>query len=268
MDGRPSSIEDWPAHGEEMSYSSRFWLYAPISLFLLLAIAVMVYWHMAAGAFERKLAAIKGQQAIPGVTIDWKSVSTGGFPFRLDANFTDFRIQGAGAHGPFAWSSEKFALHALTYGRRQLVYEAAGQQDVRWTWSNGKEQHAGFLPATMRGSSILDAKGLSRFDLDIVDLGGNSFAMGRLQFHMRRDPDGSDLDLVLRTDALQLERVKLGNLALYVTLTKLEALLPLLRGEASWPQAVARWRAQGGSAKLTNGVLAGLSPVWRLSPLY
>ena len=249
-------------------YSSRFWLYAPISLFLLLAIAVMAYWRMAAGAFEQKLAALKGHEAFPGVTIDWNSVAVGGFPFRLDADFTGLRVQGAGAHGPFAWSSEEFALHALTYGRRQLVYEAAGKQDVRWTWSNGKEQHAAFLPATMRGSSILDKKGLNRFDLDIVDLGSDSFAIGRLQFHMRRDPDGSDLDLMFRTDELRLDSVKLGNLQLTVTLSKLEALLPLLRGDAGWPQAVQNWRAQGGSAKLANGALAGLSPVWRLSPLY
>jgi hypothetical protein len=251
-----------------MNYSSRFWLYAPISLFLLLAVAVMVYWHVAAGAFEKKLAAIKGHEAVSGITVDWTSAIVGGFPFRLDANFTNFRIQGDGAHGPFAWSSERFALHALTYGRRQLVYEAAGKQEARWTWSNGKEQHATFLPATMRGSSILDAKGLARFDLDIVDLGGNNVAIGRLQFHMRRDPDGSDLDVMFRTDDLRLDRVRLGNLQLSVTLSRLEALLPLLRGEASWPEAVQRWRAQGGSAKLSNGLVAGLSPAWRLSPLY
>jgi hypothetical protein len=249
-------------------YSSRFWLYAPISLFLLLAIAVMVYWRMAAGAFEQKLAALKGHEAFPGVTIDWNSVEVGGFPFRLDANFSGLRVQGAGAHGPFAWSSEKFALHALTYGRRQVVYEAAGKQDVRWTWSNGKEQHASFLPGTMRGSSIVDKKGLARFDLDVLDLGGGSFAIGRLQFHMRRDPDGQDLDLMLGSDGLELEHVKLGSLQLYVKLSKLEQLMPLLRGEASWPDAARRWRDLGGTAKLTNGLVATLSPVWRLSPLY
>ena len=156
----------------------------------------------------------------------------------------------------------------MTYGRRQLVYEAAGKQEARWTWSNGKQHQAAFLPATMRGSSILDAKGLARFDLDIVDLGGNNVAIGRMQFHMRRDPDGRDLDVMFRTDDLRLDRVKLGNLQLSVTLSRLEALLPLLRGEDSWPQAVQRWRAQGGTAKLSNGRVAGLSPAWRLSPLY
>jgi hypothetical protein len=249
-------------------YSSRFWLYAPISLFLLLAVAVMIHWWMVADVFERRLAALKGHEAVPGMIVDWASVDVGGFPFRLDAAFTNFRVQGAGAHGPFGWTTEKFALHALTYGRKQIVYEAAGNQDVRWTWSNGKMQHASFLPGTMRGSSILDGRGLNRFDLDIVDLGNSSFAIGRLQFHLRRDPDGTDLDLMFTTDGLQLDRVKIGNLQLYVTLSQAEALLPLLRGEASWPQATQRWRALGGTAKLSSGLLAGQSPVWRLSPLY
>jgi hypothetical protein len=249
-------------------YSSRFWLYAPISLFLLLAVAVMIHWWMVADAFERRLATLKGHEAVPGMIVDWASVDVGGFPFRLDAAFTNFRVQGAGAHGPFGWTTEKFALHALTYGRKQIVYEAAGNQDVRWTWSNGKMQHASFLPGTMRGSSILDGRGLNRFDLDIVDLGNSSFAIGRLQFHLRRDPDGTDLDLMFTTDGLQLDRVKIGNLQLYVTLSQAEALLPLLRGEASWPQATQRWRALGGTAKLSSGLLAGQSPVWRLSPLY
>ena len=249
-------------------YSSRFWLYAPTGLFLLIAIAVMVHWWMAAGAFEKKLAALKGHQAVPGITVDWTSVQVGGFPFRMDADFTNLRLQGDGAHGPFAWTTEKFAMHALTYGRRQIVFEAAGKQDIRWTWSNGKEQHASFLPAAMRGSSILDAKGLSRFDLDIANLGGNRFIIGRLQFHMRRDPDGSNLDLMFRTDGLQLAGLKAGNLELYATLSRLDALMPLLRGEASWPEAVQHWRAQGGMAKLSKGLAGALSPAWRLSPLY
>ena len=249
-------------------YSSRFWLYAPISLFLLLACAVMVYWWTAAQAFERKLMALKGHPAVPGIIVDWDQVEVSGFPFRLDAGFTNLRIEGTAAHGPFAWSSEKFAMHALTYGRKQIVYEAAGKQDVRWTWSNGKVQHASFLPATMRGSSILDGRGLNRFDLDIMDLGDKNFTIGRLQFHMRRDPDGRDLDLMLRTDGLELAGLKAGNLELYVTLNQLNALMPLLRGEVSWPDAAQRWREQGGKAKLANGLLAALSPVWRLSPLY
>jgi hypothetical protein len=245
-------------------YSSRFWLYAPITLFLVLAIAVMVHWWMAAGAFEKKLAALKGHQAIPGVSLDWTSVKVGGFPFRLDADFTDLTIKGAGAHGPFAWSSEKFALHALTYGRSQEVYEAAGQQRLSWTGADGSAHTSSFLPGSMHGSSILDAQGLRRFDLDIVDLGGQGFTVGRLQYHMRRDPDGSDLDLMLKADAVDAGK----QVQIYAVLSHAGALAALLKGEASWPQAIANWRAQGGKAKLSQVTAPGLAADAILSPLY
>src|SRR5215475_5088032 len=97
----------------------------------------MGYWWVVDSAFEKKLAALKGKQAVPGITLDWDSVEVGGFPFRLDANFTNFRAQGVAAHGPFTWTAEKFALHALTYGRRQIVYEAAGKQQISWVAESG-----------------------------------------------------------------------------------------------------------------------------------
>jgi hypothetical protein len=248
-------------------YSSRFWLYAPISAFLLLAAAAMIHWWVLAQAFEKKLAALKGHEAIPGVTLDWSSVAVGGFPFRLDADFTNLHIQGAGARGPFGWASEKFALHTLTYGRRQIVYEAAGRQTLNWTAASGNAHSISFLPGTMRGSSIQDAKGLSRLDLDVVDVGDKDFAIGRFQFHMRRNRDGRDLDLMLRTDGLALLGLKAGSLQLYATLQQADALMPLMRGETSWPEAVAKWRSEGGSAKLSGG-LGDRALQLFLSPLY
>jgi hypothetical protein len=245
-------------------YSSRFWLYAPISAFLLLAAAAMVHWWTLAGAFEKRLAALKGHEAIPGVALDWDEVEVGGFPFRMDADFINLRIQGAAAHGPFAWKTEKFALHALTYGRRQTVYEAAGRQTVSWTDAGGGAHAATFVPASLHASSIHDAKGLRRADLDIVGLGAKDFKIGRLQFHMRRDPDGADLDLMLRLDNWD----KHKQVQVYATLTRANILATFLRGEESWPDTVADWRAQYGKAKLSQVVAPGLDPTALLSPLY
>ncbi len=249
-------------------YSSRFWLYAPISLFMLLAIAVMVHWWTAAGAFEKKLAALKGRAAIPGVTLDWATVRVGGFPFRLDADFTNFRIAGAGAHGPFIWRSAEFALHTLTYGRAKTVYEAAGRQQARWTLADGSSRAVAFLPGSMRGSSILRAGELGRFDLDIVGLAGQDLTIARFQFHMRRDPDGKDLDLMLKADAVRSADAKAENFQLYATLSQAGALGPLLRGEIAWPQANRAWRARGGQAKLSQVIAPGIAPGSLLSPLY
>ena len=245
-------------------YSSRFWLYAPISLFLAIAAAVMVHWWVVADAFEKKLAAAKGHQAIPGVTLDWRTVAVGGFPFRIDADFTDFTIAGAGAHGPFAWTSEKFAAHALTYGRPKAVYEAAGQQQARWTAADGSAHAASFLPGSMRASSITGPEGLRRFDLDIVGMGAKDFTIGRLQFHMRRDPDGSDLDLMLNADAVGARK----QVQVYALLNRAGSLVSLLKGEKPWPEADTNWHAQGGTAKLSEVIAPGLAAEALLSPLY
>jgi hypothetical protein len=250
-----------------LRYSSRFWLYAPTTLFLLLAVGVMVHWWMVAGAFEKKLAALKGREAIPGITLNWDRVEVGGFPFRLDSSFQNFTIAGAGAHGPFFWRGEKFALHSLTYGRSQDVYEAAGKQQVRWAGPGGESHSANFMAGSMRGSSILDAQGLRRFDLDIVTLQAEGFAMDRFQFHMRRGP--ADLDLMTKIDALQMRGAKPGNLQVYAALKQAHALYALLDGETSWPRAAAEWRAQGGTAKLSQTVMTGeMAPQTLLSALY
>ncbi|HKX64485.1 MAG TPA: DUF2125 domain-containing protein [Rhizomicrobium sp.] len=233
-------------------YSSRFWLYAPTALFAALAAAVMIHWWMVAGALEKELAALKGREAIPGITLNWDKAEVGGFPFRLDANFQNLRIAGAGAHGPFSWRSDKFAMHGLTYGRSQDVYEAAGRQQISWTEPNGEARAAAFQSGSMRGSSILGPQGLMRFDLDIAELVGPDFTLTRFQFHVRQGLDGNSLDLMISTDGLPVGAKKLEHRQLYVTLTKAEPLLPLLRGEASWPEAVGRWRAGGGSEKVSN----------------
>jgi hypothetical protein len=247
-----------------MNYSSRFWLYAPVCTFLILAAAAGVHWWIVADAFEKRLAALKGQQAVPGITLDWDKVDVGGFPFRIDADFVNLRIGGAAPHGPFAWQSEKFALHALTYGRAKTVYEAAGRQQVSWTDAAGAAHSESFLPGSFRASSIRNDKGLTRADLDIIGLGARDFTIGRLQFHMRRDPDGTDLDLMLRADDFGKRKL----VQVYATLTHANTLTSLLSGETSWPEADANWRGQGGTARLSQVVAPGLSPEALLAPLY
>jgi hypothetical protein len=262
-------------------YSSRFWLYAPISTFLLLAAAAMAHWWLVDKAFEKKLAAIKGHEAVPGVMLDWDKVEIGGFPFRIDADFTNFRAQGAGARGPFAWKSEKFALHALTYGRRQVIYEAAGRQDLRFVLADGVNSSLSFQVGSLRASSINNKEGLARFDLDMADAAESGWALSRFQFHMRRDPDAKTLDLMFALDGLQLRirpgiagltfKLKPGNLSFYASLNHLDVLEDLLGGKASWPQTAERWRALGGNATLSQvkrDQVTLLTPQILTSPLY
>jgi hypothetical protein len=242
-----------------MKYSSRFWLYAPLAVLLILAGASMAYWWTLTSALDKKLEALNGHEAIPGITISYASKSISGFPFNIDIVFTGFAAKGAGAHGPFAWTSERFALHRLTYGRSQDIYEAAGNQHLSWTSGGGNRFAVTFLPGSLRASAIIGRDGLARFDLDAVAVGGTEnngapFAAGRIQFHLRRDPGGRELDLMASGDNLKVGNGKsaprINNVTLYSNLSQLPVIIPLLRGEKSWSDAAANWRAQGGRVVL------------------
>jgi len=261
-----------------LNYSSRFWLYAPLALFLGLAAWAMTYWWVVASALDKKLTALNGRQAVPGITLSYDTKTISGFPFNIDVVFTGFRIEGAGAHGPFAWQSEKFALHALTYGAVRQIYEMAGQQALSWQDGSGKSHHITFLPATMRASADLNAKGLNRFDLDIMGAGGKDsdgapFTIARAQFHMRHDPKLDALDLMVSADQVKTSSLSFNSLSAYSTLSHGAVRAPLLSGAQSWPEAVAVWHAAGGSPQAgrqaaDSGMdIAGVTEKV-LSPLY
>lgn len=253
-----------------MSYSSRFWLYAPTGLFLALAAGAMIHWWLVAGAFDKKLDALNGHEAVPGITLSYSAKTISGFPFNLDVVFQDFRVSGQGAHGPFSWSSEHFALHALTYGRTQYIYEAAGRQSLRWTDSKGILHRLDFLPGSLRASAIGDGKGLSRFDLDLIGAEGKNekneaVTIGRAQFHLRRDPKADALDLMVSLDGAQTPSFSTQSLRAFTTLDRRDLLAPLLAGTRSWPATDAAWKNAGGSAKDSPGPAAASD---LLNPLF
>ena len=108
-----------------MRYSSRFFLYAPFSLFVILAIAVGVQWWREASAWSQKIDALNGHEIAPGITLHFASRQLTGFPFRVDTVFKDLRLSFAGPRA-FKWKAEDFALHRLSYGSGKTVFEAGG----------------------------------------------------------------------------------------------------------------------------------------------
>jgi hypothetical protein len=239
----------------EMNYSSRFWLYAPLALFLGLAIWVMTHWWLVAKELDQKLITLNGHQAVPGVRVSWDKQTISGFPFRLDVVFENVSVRAEAPRGPIAWHSDRFALHALTYGRTQDIFEAAGQQTLAWTDADAGQHQLSFLPATLHASVIEDGHGISRFDLDMLNAGGkgtdgDAFAIGRAQFHLRRDPKTDALDLVLSTVEAKGPTPfgdHIHNLEIYGRITEGNAFARLLRGQSGWMDALMAWRHDGGT---------------------
>lgn len=238
-----------------MTYSSRFWLYAPLALFLGLAIWVMSHWWIVAKDMDAKLIALNGRQAIPGVRISWAKQTISGFPFRIDVVFEDFRASAEAPRGPLTWHSDRFALHALTYGRPQQIFEAAGQQTLAWIDADGGQHSLSFLPGSLRASVIADNRGVARFDLDMLDANGKdtsgaAFTLGRAQLHMRRDPNSDALDLVLSAVEVKDADTPFGGhirkMDIYNHVTQGSAFARLLAGQSGWMDAIMAWRHRGG----------------------
>ena len=239
-----------------MKYSSRFWLYAPLALFLGLAAWAAFHWWSVAAALDSKLKAMNGHQAIPGVTVSWDAQTISGFPFRLDVVFSNFQVRAEAPRGPLVWHSNQFALHALSYGGAHYIFEAAGPQTLAWTDADNGRHQLAFLPASLHASSIAGAKGLTRFDLDMVgasgkDSGGATFTAARIQLHVRRDPKNDAVDLMQSAVEVTASTTPFGdhiqNLELYSQVTPGSAFARLMAGRAGWMDALMAWRHQQGT---------------------
>jgi hypothetical protein len=235
-----------------MRYSSRFFLYAPFSLFVLFALGTMIWWWLAASALDKRLNAVNGHEIAPGVRVSFASKSVDGFPFRLDTLFRNLRVQFPGTHGPASWQAENFVSHALLYNSNQAILEAAGRQTLTWTGESGAQHMAQFTPASLHADVLGDGTTLTRFDLDIVGLALPDFSAGRAQFHIRRDPASDVLDVALSGDDVRLkapEPPQLGSRILHLELdghlSSADEFAPLLSGHGQWRAIMERWRKHG-----------------------
>ncbi|MBV9330930.1 MAG: DUF2125 domain-containing protein [Alphaproteobacteria bacterium] len=179
-----------------MSLTTRFFIYAPFALFVVLASGVSYRWFSQAEALSRRLDALNGHTAMPGVTVSFSSKEISGFPFRIDALFKNFRLRATLPDGvAIEWQSEAFALHRLTYGADTTVMESSG-----WQRLSLASQHVAFRPGTMRASAVETGQRLRRFDLVIAGLAGSRFCLERAELHFRSRVRAADIDLRLLGD--------------------------------------------------------------------
>jgi hypothetical protein len=227
----------------------------------LLLAAAGLHWWIAASRLADWLDAKNGREIMPGVTLSFASRHITGFPFSLDTQFHDVMIAVPAPHGPTRWQAEKFAMHALTYGRDETIFEAAGHQSLQWTRPDGVVRTLPFAVGSLRASAIVQKGALTRFDFDLVGFGSKAFTAQRLQLHARQN--GSDtLQTMVVIDGMMPMRGSCGrstNAALKGTITHASLLAGLLSGWQRWEAAVAGWRAAGGKLNAVE-----TSPVNRL----
>lgn len=244
-----------------MSYSNRIFLWAPLAFLLVLALTVSARWWSVASDLSRRLDAMNGHQPMPGVTVGFASKTIGGFPFNVDVVFHDFAVTVAGPHGPIGWRAENFAAHALTYGRSQWLFEAAGKQRLSWTSGSGQARSLAFETGSLHAGAIFSEDALSRFDLDIVGFNSAALASARTQLHLRHNRE--QIDLVGSAEELHLSPALRGTCGDVVdrvrfegNLSNAEAFERVQRALVTWQRAFDAWRARGGRFFLAQGELA------------
>jgi hypothetical protein len=233
-----------------MRYSSRFFLFAPVCVFLALMAVVSVHWWIVANALSARLAAANGHEITPGVVMRFASRRISGFPFSLDTVFRDVSFEIATPHGPAVWRSENFAMHALTYGRDETIFEAAGKQEFDWM-RNGVKRSRPFAVGSLHASAISDKSGLARIDVDLVGFGSPGFTAQRLQFHARRDADDR-LDVAVFADGMRSPAnadpiESLASLHFEGTMDEAHAFDAALAGSERWYEALDHWREARGT---------------------
>ena len=246
-----------------MKYSSRFFLWTPLGVFLALLAAAGIHWWVLASRLGAWLDAHNGGTVMPGVTMAFDSRSITGFPFSLDTEFHGVSFTVATPDGPTRWRSEHFAMHGLTYGRDETIFEAAGHQRLTWIDQGGSSHALDFAVGALHASAIVHRQGLDRFDLDLIGFGSKAFTAQRLQLHARQDAKAAQLFIA----ADGLSNCPRGRFRYAATVSAEQAFARLQRAEQSWPEAIAAWRAAGGTAQSdADGPLSGLAGDQALNP--
>jgi hypothetical protein len=240
-----------------MRYSSRLFLYAPLAIVAALAVAAALLWRSDAGGLQAALERSNGREIAPGVTLHFAHERVGGFPFNVDAVLDDVTFQIRSNFGPIRWHTEHFALHELTLGRAQQIYEAAGTQTLDWTDSARIGHHFVFVPGSLQASAISPGGRLARFDLDINGMGSRDVSGARVQLHFRKSPGHDVIDFVLSADDLHLAPALgagfgpgLSRLFVQGAFVPAAPLGHLFAGRESWMRGAEEWRENKGAFRL------------------
>ncbi|HEY2445386.1 MAG TPA: DUF2125 domain-containing protein [Rhizomicrobium sp.] len=242
-----------------MRYSNRFFLYAPFLILAVIAAVAGLRWWASARAFETMLERTNGHELAPGVTLHFAAKALGGFPFRVDAVLRDVALDSHCMGGTLAWHAERFAIHRLTYGRDQSIFEAAGAQSLTWIGPDGTQRRFTFTPGSLRASAIFSGGRLARFDLDVTAIGSREIAGDRVQIHLRQSPGPDAIDLAISADAIRLAPdlqaglgADLSHLAIAGRVLPAASLAPLLSGRERWCASLEDWRRRRGTLDLDS----------------
>jgi hypothetical protein len=244
------------------SRRSRFWLFAPFVLLLLVAIAWSVAWFVIRDRVSERLDAAMAREAAAGRQWTCADRALAGYPFRIEVACSALTLQRGAARASFG----RVVSVAQVYQPRLIIAEVAGplhvesgeaRVDAQWRLLQTSVHlvEGGF----QRASLVTNGASVRATGLAPAEIAGT---VERLESHLRPDPARFGTDGAYDVAVSAAKAVVPGlneliggdepiDLGADVVLTRARSFAP---GPAV--EQVERWRQQGGSLELTRVTLA------------
>ena len=267
MQMRPVNEVSWLPSPPSRSRRLR-WIAPPVLLLLLLSAGYIAWWLYAASEFrERTLAWIEDRRA-DGWRMDYTDVTRRGFPLKLGLRFDKPVV--AAPDAAWRWSASRVLLSMPLFDAESVRLAIKGDQAVEFASASAPSakrlRYSGraekFAFDLVPGGWMPNGR-LSIRELAMTGEGsGESLALPRLDLVSRGDPaaatDPSVASYAVELSASEVRLPEYLTLPLCREIAHLALDAQLLGGldAGPWPEALAKWRDDGGAVEATRLVLA------------
>ena len=170
----------------------RLWpVFLPLALVVVLALGWSVFWFVAAGAAETRIAGWREREANSGRVYNCQRQTVGGFPFRIEVRCVDPSIELRRNEPPVALKASDLVVVSQIYQPMLLISELTGPMTIAEpgqspsyiaNWALGQSSVRGTPAAPERASIVFDRPTVNR-------VGGNAQATvmkaDRIEVHGR-----------------------------------------------------------------------------------
>jgi hypothetical protein len=170
----------------------RLWpVFLPLALVVVLALGWSVFWFVAAGAAETRIAGWREREANSGRVYNCQRQTVGGFPFRIEVRCVDPSIELHRNEPPVALKASDLVVVSQIYQPMLLISELTGPMTIAEpgqspsyiaNWALGQSSVRGTPAAPERASIVFDRPTVNR-------VGGNAQATvmkaDRIEVHGR-----------------------------------------------------------------------------------
>jgi hypothetical protein len=183
---------------------SRFWLFAPFLLLIVLIVGYSAYWIYARGEIEQGVDEWVTTERARGAIVDFESRKIGGYPFRFELDVASPRYQPPNAA---SWEGERLQLVMQPWNWNHIIARAPGRSIVT---DRLGIRHTANLDGKSAASLSWTEDGVHRAALELNDVSalieGHTYTARGFSLNLAPSPEtGDNLLVALQWDTLTLD---------------------------------------------------------------